>query len=202
MAFYGRNATVFRRFVRGAEWVQRYSRTVILLKIYISWKYFFILSSDIFFDRFEHHFGGGISEKMPERGDFISELSGTTNILTPQFCSKYPSWKITFFVLRSGQYFPRYSARVSWLKFRIYKNAFEYRPISCYSCLRGANSRESIPTQLIRALLAANALSDENFGVWCPILLSLRFWYRQNPFKCDHRFFPDPQVANLSVGPT
>ena len=98
----------------------------------------------------------------------------------------YISWNY-FFCFAIGAIFSEIQmilgARVSWLKFRIYKNAFEYRPISCFPCLRGANSRESIPTQLIRALLAANALSDENFGVWCPILLSLRFWYRQNPFN-------------------
>ena len=47
-------------------------------------------------------------EKTAERVDSISKLSGARNILSPQKCRTYPSWKTLFFVSRFSEYFARY----------------------------------------------------------------------------------------------
>ena len=68
---------------------------------------FFVLTSNDFFDRFSTRSELRISKKTRIDGSDISELCGDTNILTPQFCLKYPSSKTLFTDLRSGEYSER-----------------------------------------------------------------------------------------------
>ena len=103
--FFGKKIGFDRRFVRGAEWVQRYSRTAILLKIYM---YFFYFELRHFVRSIWAPFRRWNFEKMPERGDLFSKVSGAIEVVTPGFCLIYTSLESTFFILRSGQYFPRY----------------------------------------------------------------------------------------------
>ena len=49
-----------------------------------------------------------MAEIPDSKADLISELSGDTNILSPQFCLKYPSAKTLFFVSGSDEFFGRF----------------------------------------------------------------------------------------------